>query len=70
MSKALVNLAKKEVQASLVHLENEEEQKELVKKYRAVGNDHFCVQQKGLPKDYFVNRKGDSLVSQKRGETP
>ena len=28
------------------------------------------IQQKGLPKDYFENRKGDSLVSQKWGETP
>ena len=28
------------------------------------------IQQKGLPNDYFVHRKGDSLVSQKWGETP
>ena len=28
------------------------------------------IQQKGLPKDYFDTRKGDSLVSQKWGETP
>ena len=28
------------------------------------------IQQKGLPKDYFVNRKGDSLVSQKWLEKP
>ena len=28
------------------------------------------IQRKGLPKDYFLHRKGDSLVSQKCGETP
>ena len=28
------------------------------------------IQQKGLPKDYFVHIKRDSLVSQKWGETP
>ena len=28
------------------------------------------IQQKGLPKDYFLHIKGDSLVSQKWGETP
>ena len=28
------------------------------------------VIQKGLPKDYFLHIKGDSLVSQKWGETP
>ena len=27
------------------------------------------MQQKGLPKDYFLHIKGDSLVSQKWGET-
>ena len=28
------------------------------------------IQQKGLPKDYFVHIRGDALVSQKWGETP
>ena len=36
----------------------------------AVGMTTSVIPQKGLPKDYLVNKKGDSLVSQKWGETP
>ena len=38
---------------------------------RAVGNGiHFCDTTERAFKDYFLHIKGDSLVSQKWGETP
>ena len=41
------------------------------KLFRAVGmTTSSVVSQKGLPKDYFLHIKGDSLVSQKWGATP